>query len=48
VKFTRTKSLVATSDNPLDHPEQFKQVGFVMKGGRVYRRHGLDTVPPQN
>ena len=39
---------VATAGNSLDNPEQFKQVSFVMKGGRVYRRNGLETVPAQN
>jgi imidazolonepropionase-like amidohydrolase len=38
--------LVATAGNPLDHPEQFTQVSFVMKGGVVYRRNGLETAPP--
>jgi imidazolonepropionase-like amidohydrolase len=42
----RYADLVATPGNPLDNPEQFKQVSFVMKGGIVYRRNGLETVPP--
>jgi imidazolonepropionase-like amidohydrolase len=41
----RYADLVATAANPLDHPEQFKQVSFVMQGGRIYRRDGLETLP---
>lgn len=48
VQAGRYADLVATAGNPLDTPEQFKQVVFVMKGGGVYRRNGLETVPPQN
>lgn len=44
VQAGRYADLVATSGNPLDHPEQFTQVSFVMKGGKVYRRDGLETV----
>jgi imidazolonepropionase-like amidohydrolase len=40
--------LVAAAGNPLDNPEQFRQISFVMKGGRIYRRNGLEAVPPQN
>jgi imidazolonepropionase-like amidohydrolase len=36
----RFADLVATSNNPLDDPSQFKQVNFVMKGGLIYRRDG--------
>lgn len=32
--------IVATPGNPLDDPAQFAHVGFVMKGGVVYRRDG--------
>jgi imidazolonepropionase-like amidohydrolase len=35
--------LIATPGNPLDHPELFKQVQFVMKGGKVYRRQGVEV-----
>ena len=41
----RFADLVATPGNPLDDPQQFKQVSFVMKGGKIYRRNGLETVP---
>jgi imidazolonepropionase-like amidohydrolase len=41
----RYADLVATAANPLDHPDQFKQVDFVMQGGRIYRRNGLETIP---
>src|ERR1700722_9351333 len=41
----RYADLVATAGNPLDNPEQFKQVSFVMKGGMVYRRNGLENIP---
>ena len=37
--------LVATGGNPLEKPEQFKQVSFVMKGGVVYRSHNTEIVP---
>ena len=43
----RFADLVAAAGNPLDKPEQFSQISFVMKGGRIYRRDGLETVPPQ-
>jgi|HubBroStandDraft_1064217.scaffolds.fasta_scaffold01744_4 imidazolonepropionase-like amidohydrolase len=48
VQAGRYADLVATPGNPLDDPQQFKQVSFVMKGGKVYRRNGLEAVPPQN
>lgn len=41
----RYADLVATEANPLDHPEQFKQVSFVMQGGHIYRRNGVESVP---
>jgi imidazolonepropionase-like amidohydrolase len=44
----RYADLVAAAGNPLDNPEQFRQISFVMKGGRIYRRNGLETVPLQN
>jgi imidazolonepropionase-like amidohydrolase len=44
----RYADLVATPGNPLDNPEQFKQVSFVMKGGMVYRRNGLENIPAGN
>jgi imidazolonepropionase-like amidohydrolase len=48
VQAGRFADLVATPGNPLDNPEQFKQIGFVMKGGRVYRLNGIETVPAVN
>lgn len=48
VQAGRYADLVATSGNPLDNPEQFKQISFVMKGGKVYKRSGLETVPPRS
>jgi imidazolonepropionase-like amidohydrolase len=36
----RFADLVATPNNPLDDPSQFKEVNFVMKGGLIYRRDG--------
>jgi len=44
----RYADLVATAANPLEHPEQFDQVRFVMKGGKVYRRDGAEAVPAQD
>jgi imidazolonepropionase-like amidohydrolase len=44
----RYADLVASTGNPLDNPEQFRHVGFVMKGGVVYRRNGLETAPAPN
>jgi imidazolonepropionase-like amidohydrolase len=43
----RYADLVAAAGNPLENPEEFKKISFVMKGGRVYRRGGLETAPPQ-
>jgi imidazolonepropionase-like amidohydrolase len=48
VQAGRFADLVATSGNPLDNPEQFKHVSFVMKGGKVYRRDGIEMVPAPN
>jgi imidazolonepropionase-like amidohydrolase len=45
VQAGRYADLVATARNPLEHPEQFQQVSFVMKGGRINRREGLEVVP---
>jgi imidazolonepropionase-like amidohydrolase len=44
----RYADMVATPGNPLDSPEQFTRVSFVMKGGLVYRRDGLETIPARN
>jgi imidazolonepropionase-like amidohydrolase len=44
----RYADLVATPGNPLDNPEQFTQVSFVMKGGLVYRNNALETIPARN
>jgi imidazolonepropionase-like amidohydrolase len=44
----RYADLVAAAGNPLENPEEFKQIRFVMKGGRIYRRNGQETVPPQS
>jgi imidazolonepropionase-like amidohydrolase len=44
----RYADVVATAANPLEDPQQFKQVSFVMKGGRVYRRNGLENIPAAN
>jgi imidazolonepropionase-like amidohydrolase len=43
----RYADLVATAGNPLDDPQLFKQVSFVMKGGIVYRRNSLESVAPR-
>ncbi len=48
VQAGRYADLVAASGNPLDGPEQFRHVTFVMKGGAVYRRNGLETIPASN
>jgi imidazolonepropionase-like amidohydrolase len=48
VQAGRYADLVAAAANPLDSPEQFRHVSFVMKSGAVYRRNGLETVPAQN
>jgi imidazolonepropionase-like amidohydrolase len=44
----RYADLVAAPGNPLDSPEQFRHVSFVMKAGTVYRRNGLEIIPAQN
>jgi imidazolonepropionase-like amidohydrolase len=41
----RYADLVAAPGNPLENPAQFTQVSFVMKGGEIYRRNGLETIP---
>jgi imidazolonepropionase-like amidohydrolase len=41
----RYADLVATAGNPLENPEEFKRISFVMKGGRIYRRGGQETAP---
>jgi imidazolonepropionase-like amidohydrolase len=41
----RFADLVATSGNPLEHPELFRHVDFVMKGGKVFRRGGSEVLP---
>jgi imidazolonepropionase-like amidohydrolase len=48
VQAGRYADLVATAGNPLDDPKQFKHVSFVMKGGQVYRRDGIETLPTKN
>jgi len=40
----RYADLVATAGDPLKDPTQFSHVGFVMKGGVVYRQAGQPTV----
>jgi imidazolonepropionase-like amidohydrolase len=45
VQAGRYADLVATAGNPLEHPEQFQQIAFVMKGGQIYRREGLEVIP---
>jgi imidazolonepropionase-like amidohydrolase len=37
--------MVATRGNPLESPDEFRHVAFVMKGGKVYRRDGVDVTP---
>ncbi len=37
--------LVATHGNPLSDPGEFRHVAFVMKGGRIYKRDGVDIAP---
>ena len=37
--------LVATEGNPLQQPELFRHVSFVMKAGLVYRRDGKEVLP---
>jgi imidazolonepropionase-like amidohydrolase len=46
VQTGRYADLIAAAGNPLDNPEQFKHITFVMKGGRIYRRNGLETAAP--
>jgi imidazolonepropionase-like amidohydrolase len=43
VQAGRYADLVATATNPLQDPDQFGHVSFVMKGGIVYRRDGAAT-----
>ncbi len=43
VQAGRYADLVATANDPLRDPDQFKHVSFVMKGGIVYRRDGAAT-----
>lgn len=43
VQTGRYADLVATANDPLQDPGQFKHVSFVMKGGIVYRRDGAAT-----
>jgi imidazolonepropionase-like amidohydrolase len=40
----RLADLVATPGNPLEHPELLRHVSFVMKGGVIYRRNGVEMV----
>jgi imidazolonepropionase-like amidohydrolase len=37
--------LVATRGNPLETPEEFRHVSFVMKAGHIYRRDGAEQPP---
>jgi imidazolonepropionase-like amidohydrolase len=48
VQAGRYADLVAAQGNPLDNPEQFRQISFVMKGGMVYRRDGVEVLPVRN
>jgi imidazolonepropionase-like amidohydrolase len=48
VQSGRYADLVAAPGNPLDDPRQFQQISFVMKGGVVYRRDAVETVPPHD
>jgi imidazolonepropionase-like amidohydrolase len=48
VQAGRYADLIATAGNPLDDPKQFKHVSFVMKGGQIYRRDGIETLPTKN
>jgi imidazolonepropionase-like amidohydrolase len=45
VQAGRYADLVATAVSPLEHPEQFQQIAFVMKGGQIFRREGLEVIP---
>ncbi len=40
--------LVATRTNPLEQPQEFKHVIFVMKGGVVYRHDDAESLPTPN
>ena len=40
--------LVATRTNPLEQPQEFKHVIFVMKGGLVYRHDDAESLPTPN
>jgi imidazolonepropionase-like amidohydrolase len=42
----RFADLVATAANPLERPEEFRHVTFVMKGGIIYRRNGAEMQVP--
>jgi imidazolonepropionase-like amidohydrolase len=48
VQAGRLADLVATSANPLEQPEAFKHVNFVMKGGLVYRHDDAESWPAPN
>jgi imidazolonepropionase-like amidohydrolase len=48
VQSGRYADLVATTQNPLDDPAQWRHVIFVMKGGIVYRRDGAPTAAQVN
>jgi imidazolonepropionase-like amidohydrolase len=39
----RYADLVATAKSPIEDPDQFRHVVFVMKGGIVYRKDGVPT-----
>ncbi len=40
--------LVATRTNPLEQPEAFRHVSFVMKGGVIYRHDDTESLPLPN
>jgi imidazolonepropionase-like amidohydrolase len=48
VQAGRLADLVATRVNPLEQPEAFKHVSFVMKGGVVYRHDDAESVGVPN
>lgn len=48
VQTGRYADLVAAPGNPLDNPQQFKQINLVMKGGLVYRRDAAEIIPARN
>ena len=48
VQAGRLADLVATRVNPLEQPEAFKHVSFVMKGGVVYRHDDAESVAVPN